>query len=74
MCSHVQAEEDHHHAAYGADSGSDAGGRLLGDLGYEFRPGSYFYAPQDQAAVITGDDTLGPSVLAQTRIGISKQA
>ena len=27
--------------------------RLLGDLGYEFRPGSYFYVPQDQEAVIT---------------------
>ena len=27
--------------------------RLLGDLGYEFRPGSYFYTPQDQEAVIT---------------------
>ncbi|MCB1743509.1 MAG: phytanoyl-CoA dioxygenase family protein [Gammaproteobacteria bacterium] len=26
--------------------------RLLGDLGYEFRPGSYFYAPADQADVI----------------------
>ena len=28
--------------------------RLLGDLGYDFRPGSYFYAPQDQADVIVG--------------------
>ena len=27
--------------------------RLLGDLGYDFRPGSYFYVPQDQEAVIT---------------------
>ena len=26
--------------------------RLLGDLGYDFRPGSYFYAPVDQAEVI----------------------
>ena len=26
--------------------------RLLGDLGYDFRPGSYFYVPQDQEAVI----------------------
>ncbi len=26
--------------------------RLLGDLGYDFRPGSYFYAPRDQEAVI----------------------
>lgn len=28
--------------------------RLLGDLGYKFQPGSYFYAPLDQQAVITG--------------------
>lgn len=26
--------------------------RLLGDLGYEFRPGSYFYTPEDQVDVI----------------------
>ena len=26
--------------------------RLLGDLGYEFRPGSYFYAPVDQVDVV----------------------
>ena len=26
--------------------------RLLGDLGYDFRPGSYFYVPRDQEAVI----------------------
>ena len=26
--------------------------RLLGDLGYEFRPGSYFYVPSDQERVI----------------------
>ncbi|MCY4142372.1 MAG: phytanoyl-CoA dioxygenase family protein [Gammaproteobacteria bacterium] len=26
--------------------------RLLGDLGYEFRPGSYFYGPRDQVEVI----------------------
>lgn len=26
--------------------------RLLGDLGYDFRPGSYFYVPKDQEAVI----------------------
>ena len=30
--------------------------RLLGDLGYSFRPGSYFYVPQDQEAVIYGHD------------------
>ena len=28
--------------------------RLLGNLGYDFRPGSYFYVPEDQEAVITG--------------------
>lgn len=28
--------------------------RLLGDLGYDFRPGSYFYVPKDQAEVILG--------------------
>ena len=27
--------------------------RLLGDLGYDFRPGSYFYVPTDQVEVIT---------------------
>jgi hypothetical protein len=26
--------------------------RLLGDLGYDFRPGSYFYVPKDQEAVM----------------------
>ena len=26
--------------------------RLLGDLGYDFRPGSYFYVPEDQEAVM----------------------
>ena len=26
--------------------------RLLGDLGYDFRPGSYFYAPADQVEVV----------------------
>ncbi len=28
--------------------------RLLGDLGYDFRPGSYFYAPPDQTEIIAG--------------------
>ena len=28
--------------------------RLLGDLGYDFRPGSYFYVPDDQAEMIMG--------------------
>lgn len=27
--------------------------RLLGDLGYDFRPGSYFYVPTDQVELIT---------------------
>ena len=30
--------------------------RLLGDLGYDFRPGSYFYVPKDQAEVIRNGD------------------
>ena len=29
--------------------------RLLGDLGYDFRPGSYTYVPEDQLAVILGE-------------------
>jgi hypothetical protein len=29
--------------------------RLLGDLGYEFRPGSYTYVPVDQVQLITGE-------------------
>lgn len=29
--------------------------RLLGDLGYDFRPGSYFYVPEDQEAVMRQD-------------------
>jgi hypothetical protein len=28
--------------------------RLLGELGYDFRPGSYFYVPKDQDEVIRG--------------------
>jgi hypothetical protein len=28
--------------------------RLLGDLGHEFRPGDFFYAPEDQEALMTG--------------------
>ena len=30
--------------------------RLLGDLGYDFRPGSYFYVPEDQESVIGVND------------------
>ena len=33
--------------------------RLLGDLGYDFRPGAYFYVPQDQEAVILGRPAPG---------------
>ena len=29
--------------------------RLLGDLSYDFRPGSYFYGPLDQVEVIMND-------------------
>ena len=29
--------------------------RLLGDLGYDFRPGSYFYVPPDQTEIIMGE-------------------
>ena len=28
--------------------------RLIGDLGHDFRPGDYFYVPEDQAQIITG--------------------
>ena len=28
--------------------------RLLGDLGHDFRPGDFFYAPEDQASLMTG--------------------
>ncbi len=28
--------------------------RLLGDLGYDFRPGSYVYVPEDQVELIRG--------------------
>ena len=41
--------------------------RLLGDLSYDFRPGSYFYAPRDQVEVITGNVDTGESLLADTR-------
>ena len=33
--------------------------RLLGDLGYGFRPGSYFYVPPDQEGVIYQDESVG---------------
>ena len=28
--------------------------RLLGDLGHDFRPGDFFYAPLDQEELMTG--------------------
>jgi len=28
--------------------------RLLGDLGQDFRPGDFFYAPEDQASLMSG--------------------
>ena len=28
--------------------------RLLGDLGHDFRPGDFFYAPEDQATLMAG--------------------
>ena len=34
--------------------------RLLGDLGYDFRPGSYFYGPRDQVEVITREQNPQP--------------
>lgn len=37
-----------------AQRGTPRQRRLLGDLGYDFRPGSYFYVPQDQREVILG--------------------
>jgi len=45
--------------------------RLVGDLGHEFRPGSFFYAPRDQVAAITGESARDESVLANTRTGIA---
>ncbi len=41
--------------------------RLLGDLGYDFRPGSYFYVPEDQIQVITDDPNAGQTRLVETR-------
>ncbi len=37
-----------------AQKGTPRQRRLLGDLGYEWRPGSYFYMPEDQTEVIMG--------------------
>ena len=35
--------------------------RLLGDLGHDFRPGDYFYVPEDQEAVIYQNSEIGNS-------------
>ena len=35
--------------------------RLLGDLGHDFRPGDYFYVPEDQEAVIYQNPEIGNS-------------
>ena len=32
--------------------------RLLGDLGHEFRPGDFFYAPTDQTEVMCGQRSI----------------
>ncbi len=48
--------------------------RLVGDMGHEFRPGSFFYAPRDQVAVIMGDEAVEESALAPTRVGIGAGA
>ena len=34
--------------------------RLLGDLGYDFRPGSYFYVPKDQKEVMLNVTDIDP--------------
>ncbi|MCA8928620.1 MAG: phytanoyl-CoA dioxygenase family protein [Alphaproteobacteria bacterium] len=36
-----------------AQRGTPRQRRLMGDLGYDFRPGSYFYVPDDQVDLIT---------------------
>jgi hypothetical protein len=45
---------DHHDIAVLGQRCSARQRRLLGDLGYDFRPGSYFYVPRDQKRVIGG--------------------
>ena len=45
---------DHHSIPEQAANCTDRQRRLLGDLGYEFMPGSYFYVPRDQKQVILG--------------------
>ena len=38
-----------------AQRGTPRQRRLLGDLGYDFRPGSYFYVPKDQVEVMRAE-------------------
>ncbi|MDH4147293.1 MAG: phytanoyl-CoA dioxygenase family protein, partial [Acidimicrobiia bacterium] len=45
---------DHHDVPAVAACATPRQRRLLGDLGYDFRPGSYFYVPVDQREVICG--------------------
>ncbi len=47
---------DHHDIPEQAQACTPRQRRLLGDLGYDFRPGSYFYVPKDQRQVIMGDN------------------
>ena len=46
--------------------------RLLGDLGYDFRPGSYFYVPEDQVEIVMDDPNAGQARLVETRNEVSK--
>lgn len=35
--------------------------QALGDLGYDFRPGLYFYGPPDQLEVMTVEGPINPN-------------
>ncbi len=54
--------------------------QVLRDLGYDFRPGSYFYGPSDQVEFMTGEGPINPnktskpnSVSNETRLDPNKQ-
>ena len=47
---------DHHDVSPAASQATARQRRLLGDLGYDFRPGSYFYVPLDQQQVMFRSD------------------
>ena len=47
---------DHHDVSPAASQATARQRRLLGDLGYDFRPGSYFYVPLDQQQVMFSSD------------------